>query len=98
MALKVVWTKTAQADREKIFEFWNEHNGSREYSRQLNQQIKKKIELTTYYPEAGLSTDGKSIRFHLIDKHFKLFYRFESDKIIILRFWDTRQDPDSLNI
>jgi plasmid stabilization system protein ParE len=39
MALKVIWTKTAQSDREKIFEFWNEHNESRDYSRKLNQQI-----------------------------------------------------------
>jgi len=98
MALKVIWTKTAQSDREKIFEFWNEHNESRDYSRKLNQQIQKKIELTKYYPEAGLSTDEKRIRFHLIDRHFKLFYRTDSEQIIILRFWDTRQDPDSLNI
>ncbi|MDX1640291.1 MAG: type II toxin-antitoxin system RelE/ParE family toxin [Balneolaceae bacterium] len=98
MALKVVWTKTAQSDREKIFEFWNKHNASKEYSRKLNQQIQKKIELTKYYPEAGLSTNLKPIRFHLIDRHFKLFYRVESERIIILRFWDTRQDPDSLNV
>ena len=98
MALKVVWTRTAQSDREKVFEFWNEHNGSRKYSQKLNQQIKKKIELTKYYPEAGLSTNLKPIRFLLIDKHFKLFYRAESDRIIILRFWDVRQDPDSLTI
>lgn len=98
MALKVVWTKTAQSDRKNVFEFWNERNDSREYSQNLNQQIKKKIELTKYYPEAGLSTNLKSIRFHLIDRHFKLFYRAESNRIIILRFWDVRQNPDSLNI
>lgn len=98
MALKVVWTKTAQWDRENIFEFWNDHNGSRKYSRKLDQQIKKKIELTKYYPEAGLTTNLKPIRFHLIDRHFKLFYRAESERIIILRFWDSRQDPDSLKI
>lgn len=98
MALNVVWTKTAQSDRESIYEYWNKHNGSREYSQKLNQQIKKKIELTKYYPEAGLSTDLKAIRFHLIVNHFKLFYKVELNRIIILRFWDTRQDPDSFNI
>jgi len=98
MDLRVVWTKTAQSDREKVFDFWNEHNGSKKYSQKLNQQILKKIELTKYYPEAGLTANLKDVRFHLIDKHFKLFYRAESNRIIILRFWDTRQDPDSLSI
>ena len=98
MAARVVWTKTAQSDREQIFEFWNEQNGTRDYSQKLNEQIRKRIELTKLYPEAGLATNLQSVRFHIIDKHYKLFYKIGRDNIVILRFWDTRQDPDSLKI
>jgi len=96
MALKVVWTLSAQNDRIKVFEYWNERTQSKEYSQKLNTSIHHRISLIREYPSAGLATDLPGIRFHIIDRHYKLFYKTENELAYILRFWDTRQDPEKL--
>lgn len=96
MALEVVWTLAAQNDRIKVFEYWNERTRSRAYSQKLNTSIDHRISLIREYPSAGLATDIPGIRFHIIDRHYKLFYKIENKLAFILRFWDTRQDPDKL--
>jgi len=98
MALEIIWTETAQKDREDIFEYWNEHIGSSEYSQKLNRLIENRLEISKIYPNAGLATNQKNIRFHLIDNHYKLFYKITEEYIIVMRFWDTRQDPGTLKI
>lgn len=96
MAFIIQWTQTAQKDRENIFEYWNKNNGSKDYSRKLNHPIEEKIALTKMYPKAGLTTSRKGVRYHLIERHYKLFYKKDHNRIIILRLWDSRQDPGRL--
>lgn len=98
MALKVVWTFTAQNDRIKVFEYWNERTGNREYSQKLNRSIAHRISLISEYPSAGLATDKPPVRFHLIARHYKLFYKVENEVAYILRFWDGRQKPGKLTL
>lgn len=98
MALKIIWARSAQTDREKVFRFWNDKTQSREYSGKLNTLIELSIRLIKKFPESGLSTDYKDVRYHLVEKHYKLFYRVEGEMVFILRFWDTRQDPERLSL
>lgn len=98
MALDIIWTISAQKDRIRVFEHWNERTQSREYSQKLNTSIGHRILLIKKYPSAGLSTDKSGIRFHIIARHYKLFYRIKENNAYILRFWDTRQDPDKLKL
>jgi plasmid stabilization system protein ParE len=96
MAFRVKWTHSAQKDREKILSFRNKNNGSNDFSGNPNRKIQESISITRNFPDAGLATDRKGVRFHLIEQHYKLFYKVEDESIIILRFWDCRQDPDKL--
>ncbi len=96
MALVVRWTFTAQRDRERVFKYWNKNNGSNDYSRKLNQLIEEKITIIRSYPAAGLATNRKGIRYYLIDRRYKLFYKKNREQVIILRFWDSRQDTERL--
>lgn len=97
MAIHVIWTFSAQQDRIKVFEYWNKRTQSRDYSQKLNELIHHRILLIREYPYSGLKTDRPGVRFHLIARHYKLFYKIEGERVYILRFWDTRQDPDKLN-
>jgi len=96
MAINVVWTLTAHQDRIKVFEYWNERTQSRDYSQKLNVLIRHRISLIKEYPNSGLKTDRPGVRYHLIARHYKLFYKVDEETVYLLRFWDTRQDPDKL--
>jgi len=98
VALNVLWTLTAQQDRVKVFEYWNNRTNSKDYSRKLNQLIHHRISLIKGFPDSGLITDKKGVKYHIIARHYKLFYKIEEDTAYILRFWDTRQDPESLKL
>ncbi len=81
-----------------MFEYWNDRTQSRVYSQKLNKLIHHRILLIKDYPKAGLITDRPGVRFHIIARHYKLFYTIKADAAYILRFWDTRQDPDKLDV
>ncbi|HLF62631.1 MAG TPA: type II toxin-antitoxin system RelE/ParE family toxin [Saprospiraceae bacterium] len=96
MDFLVFWTEKAEEDRERIFEFWNKRNASNIYSRRINELVEKYLKLTKLYPGVGLATNRLNVRYHLMGRNFKLFYKISGKKIIILRFWDVRQNPKKL--
>jgi len=98
MGLNVLWTLSAQQDRIKVFEYWNERTRSRDYSQKLNEIIRHRISLIKEYPNSGLITDRPGVRYHIIARHYKLFYKIDGETVYLLRFWDTRQDPDKLKL
>jgi plasmid stabilization system protein ParE len=52
------------------------------------------IELLAVNPEMGsVEHFEKQIRGFVITKHNTLFYRVEENKLILLNFFDNRQDP-----
>jgi len=93
--LKVFWTTTAVAQRNSIFEYRNRRNGSNTYSSKLRLTINYNIKLLRKYPELGIKTDyGKHRALAL--GHFSLFYKFDTERLIITAYWDNRQDPEKL--
>lgn len=98
MALKIIWTLSAVQDRVRVFEYWNERTKSRDYSQKLNEFIHHRISLIKEYPLAGLVTERYGVRFHIISRYYKLFYKIDGDTAYLLRFWDTRQDPAKLKM
>ena len=66
MARKVIWSPRAQRERREIFEFWNEHNGSKAYSRKLQMLIKEAVQVIKYHPEAGRRIDLDNVRVKLV--------------------------------
>ncbi len=97
MAKQIVWTQTAIEDRFRIYHFWLEKNKSDLFSEKLERLFKESAILLSEFPEIGIQTDFQGIRVKIV-KHYKLFYQFTEDSIQIIRVWDSRQNPDNLQI
>lgn len=97
MARKVTWTKRAQDDRYLIFKYWNKRNKSKAYSKKLNKLFIASIEFVAIHPHTGKLTDRNGIRIKFAS-HFALIYEFNQNELFVLSIFDTRQDPDKLEI
>jgi len=95
MAFNIVWTDKAKLDRKLIFSFWNWHNQSTAFSRKLNKSFNKQIESLPQNPTLGKLTNHRGIRY-LIVRSFFIFYSISENHIILLRIWDSRQDPEKM--
>jgi len=97
MAKKVEWSETSIRDRFKIYQFWEENNKSNSYSEKLEQLFNQAARLISEFPEIGTKTDFGEVKVKVI-KNYKLFYLANEDVIQIIRVWDTRQNPDNLEV
>ena len=96
MAQRVIWSDVAIIDRREIFEYWNNRNRSKNYSRKLNKLFQENIELIANHPTLGRPTRLLNVR-SLIVRDYAVVYDLSSEQDIkILRIWDTRQNPDKL--
>ena len=93
--LKEFWTETAIRQRNYVFDYWNERNKSTEYSKSLNVKIIERIFLLKQQPKLCKKSDFKDIRLVSLG-HYSILYKFDTQKIIIIGFWDNRQDPNRL--
>ncbi len=94
---KVVWTKNAEIQLQEILEFFTERNKSGQYSLRLFKEIKEKLKSAAQRPDLGIKTKLEQIR-GLIIGDYILFYEILEDKILVLKVWDCRQNPDKLDI
>ena len=95
MAKRVIWSKDAQENRKDILEYWNNRNKSRVYSRKLNQLFIEAVKLIAVYPEIGKLTEYKDVRIKIV-RDYLVIYRAETNQIVILSIWDSRQNPEKL--
>ena len=55
------------------------------------------IELISNFPNLGIQSEkDKSVRKISVSKYLVLYYRVERDLIILLNFFDVRQDPEKI--
>ena len=94
-SMKVFWTRTAISQRNLVFQYWNERNRSNEYSIKLHMAIKERTHLLKNYPLIGKKTDYKDIRMVPL-RHYSILYKIEESRILIMAFWDNRQNPRKL--
>lgn len=97
MAKKIIWTERADKTFSSILKFYIERNGSKAYSRKLNNEILSIITIISKQPFIGIKTDQNNIRV-LIKGFFKIFYQIDDDKLIIHLVWDCRQNQESISI
>ncbi len=95
MAKKIIWSPRAQEDRKQILSFWTFHNKSNIYSKKLNQLFVNAISLIGEFPQIGIQTDYKNIRFKIVKDYF-VIYENTRTSINILTIWDCKQDPEKL--
>ena len=95
MAKRIIWTSTAKQARHDILKYWIDHNKSKTYSKKLSLLFREKISLISSQNYIGKPTDFKGVRATLIS-HFTIFYKINSDEIIIVGIWDNRRNPEDL--
>jgi plasmid stabilization system protein ParE len=95
MAKKVIWSEDAYQDKIQIFSYWNNRNKSNVYSRKLNKLFKDTIKSIIETPSLGRNTNIKLVK-RIIARDYFLIYEDCEESLIILRIWDSRQDPNKL--
>ena len=93
--VKIFWTFTAKDQRDQIFHFWNKRNGNGNYSKKLNLEIRKRIDLLKKNPEMGKESNFGETRILTLN-HYSILYKTALPKIFITGFWDNRRDPAKL--
>ena len=93
MALEIEWTKRADKKFDIILIYLN-----REWGERVTGNFVKKVyefqDILVEYPEIGtLEHKQKGVRGFTIVKQMSIFYKVSGNKIILLDFFDTRQNP-----
>jgi len=91
----VVWTITASKQRREILRYWTIKNGSTLYAEKLVRLIKVRIRAIYRNPDIFKPTTFQDVRVSSLG-HFSLYYKTTETTIIIVAFWDNRQDPKKL--
>ena len=96
MAKEIKWTKTAAKNFAKTVDYLIE-NWPDTVVIDFITRTDQILFLLAEHPELGeLQDSQRSIRGILLSRHNKLFYRVEDDRLIVLRIFDTRQNPKKL--
>jgi plasmid stabilization system protein ParE len=91
----VIWTYTAREQRRSILKYWTIKNGSTKYAEKVIRLISERTKIIAQFPEAFKLSDFNDVRVSSLG-HFSIFYKYSLNQIIIMAFWDNRQDPQEL--
>ena len=92
----VIWTDTAVRERRKILNYWTKRNKSSTYSEKLIFQILERVQFLLKNPESFISTDYNDIRTSTLG-HYNIYYKTTKTELIVIAFWDNRQNPNKLS-
>jgi len=92
---KIVWTQTAARQRRNILEYWVNRNKSNAYSIKLLRLSNEKTKVIGQNPKLFRLTDYPQTHMAAMS-HYSIFYKFNSEEVIVTAFWDNRQDPKKL--
>jgi plasmid stabilization system protein ParE len=93
VALTIYWTKRADKRFDRIIGYLYE-----EWGEVITKAFVKKVydflDILIEFPEIGsVEHAEREIKGFVIVKQLTLFYKIKEDKIILLNFFDNRQDP-----
>jgi toxin YoeB len=94
---KIIWSPRSEIDIYQILVFYGERNGNYNYSRKIYTRIRRSVLVLKQFPGIGAQTDIKNVK-NLILGDFNVFYRFENNSIEIVAVWDSKQNPENLNL
>ena len=97
MVRRLIWSIEALNSRKIIFNYWNNRNKSKVYSRKLNELFNSNLTIVLKLPEFGNPTKNDCVKY-IIVSHFELIYRITDTEIVVLDIWDTRQNPENFPI
>ncbi len=92
MVKLVKWNKRALEQLENTAQYL-EDNYSKTSADQFVQQVFDRIRVLEKYPNIGRKAPNrKTVRFILVGKNLRLYYRLQGSTLIISSLFDTRQD------
>lgn len=94
---RIIWSKSAIKERREIFDYWNNRNKSKDFSKKLYYLFLKTINPLKENPEIGVLDKVYNFRY-LIIKEYLIFYEFNDTEIYILKIWDGRRNPETFEI
>lgn len=98
MAVKeIVWSKLAQTELTNVLEFYVERNGSAKYSLKLLDEVEDLMATLMVNENLGRLTSNKFTRI-IPMKYYSIFYEVNRNRIEIVSFWDSRQDPNKRKV
>jgi plasmid stabilization system protein ParE len=93
MALTIFWTKRADKKFDQILDYLLEEWGE-SVAKSFIRKVYDFLDILSEFPEIGtIENKEKGIRGFAIVNQVSLFYRISGDKIILLNFFDNRQNP-----
>ena len=93
MAFQIAWSKISVEKFDKIIDYLVKEWGEK-VTKSFIKKVYNFIDLLAEYPEIGsLEHAKKNIRGFILIKQICVFYKIKKDTIIILSFFDTRQNP-----
>ncbi len=93
--IKIVWTKASIYQRNLIFEYWNNRNGNKNYSKKINLEFKRKLKQLVKFPEIGIQIENYDLR-SIFYNQYSIIYKFKDKTIAVISIWDNRQNPERL--
>jgi plasmid stabilization system protein ParE len=95
MALKVKWTKRASEKFDDINGYLEDQFGTSS-AKSFTRKVFDLLDIMTHYPDLGqIEHEQYAIRGIRIVKQITLFYRVKGEEIILLQFFDNRQNPST---
>jgi plasmid stabilization system protein ParE len=97
MALTIKWTKRASDTFHKTVDYIGEEWGERSAGRFVK-KVNRFLQLLNQNPRMGKTeVVDKEIRGFVISRHTSVFYRITNHHIVLLKFFDNRQNPKKRN-
>lgn len=93
MALEIFWTKRSQNSFHDTVNYLEDEWGNSS-AKKFIKKVKHFIEIVEKNPDIGkIELEDKGIRGFVISRQITVFYRKKKNRIILLKFFDTRQHP-----
>ena len=95
MALEIIYSPQFLDNLEAILQYFEEHNGSNTYSKNLLFEIEKQIDLLASMPEIGRQSDFPSVRF-LFVKNYGIEYQIRENSIFVVDIFSCKTNPENV--
>jgi plasmid stabilization system protein ParE len=94
MELEIKWTKRASAGFEETFKYI-EHEWGIKSAHRFIHKVNTLLNALKNQPEFGkIEVEEKGIRAFVFSRQNTIFYRVKGNKLVVLKIFDNRQDPD----
>ncbi|MDR1142169.1 MAG: type II toxin-antitoxin system RelE/ParE family toxin [Planctomycetaceae bacterium] len=95
---RLIWTDSAEQELGRILHFFRERNGNSTYSKKLKLAFTEITKMIRDYEEIGIKYNDENVRYVIVEGTYQLFYEITEHQITILKVWDARRNPDSLEL